>query len=175
VLAHIGLRGAGKSTVGSRVADRLGVPFVELDALVAREAGMSLATMFEMHGEGYFRRAERDALRRFVKRSRDVVLATGGSIVTDTETFTFLRQHATTVWLKATPRDHWDRVVAQGDVRPMQDRPAAMLELKQLLESRGPLYERADHVVNTSAISLDQTVARVVDLVNKPNKGKRTS
>jgi XRE family aerobic/anaerobic benzoate catabolism transcriptional regulator len=171
VVALLGLRGAGKSTIGARVAERLGLPFIELDALVAREAGMSLATMFEMHGEAYFRRVERETLRRLLERTRGAVIATGGSIVTDPETFALLQKNATTVWLKASPRDHWDRVVAQGDVRPMRDRPAAMNELRELLVRRGPLYEKADHVINTSAVSLENAVNRLIDIAEKKEKG----
>jgi XRE family aerobic/anaerobic benzoate catabolism transcriptional regulator len=173
VIALLGLRGAGKSSLGARAAAALGVPFVELDALVAREAGMSLATIFEMHGEAYYRRVEHEALRKFLERSRGAVLATGGSIVTAPETYELLRRGATTVWLKAKPRDHWDRVVAQGDVRPMQDRPAAMTELKELLDKRGPLYEQADYVINTSAMPMDQAVSRLVEIGHHPGNAKR--
>lgn len=173
VVALLGLRGAGKSSLGARAAAALGVPFVELDALVAREAGMSLATIFEMHGEAYYRRVEHEALRKFLERSRGAVLATGGSLVTAPATYELLRRGATTVWLKARPRDHWDRVVAQGDVRPMQDRPAAMTELKELLDKRGPLYEQADYVINTSAMPIDQAVSRLVEIGHHPGNAKR--
>ena len=108
------------------------MPFVELDALVARHAGMSLPVIFEMHGEAHFRRLERDALRKFLAESDGAVLATSGSIVTDRETFALLRKHATTVWLRADPSDHLRRVVAQGDLRPMQGRPAAQPGARRL-------------------------------------------
>src|SRR5271165_6630233 len=107
VVALIGLRGAGKSTLGPEVARRLGVPFYELDALVAREAGMPLATIFEMHGEAWFRRLEHDVLERFLDAHPAAVLATGGSIVTAPDTYAMLRKRAITVWLKARPQDHW--------------------------------------------------------------------
>jgi XRE family aerobic/anaerobic benzoate catabolism transcriptional regulator len=167
VVALLGLRGAGKSSVGARVARRLRVPFVELDALVAREAGMSLDTIFEMHGEAYFHRLEREALRRLLDESegRGAVLATGGSIVTDRETFALLKQRTVTLWLKARARDHWDRVVAQGDVRPMRGRTNAMSELKSLLQARKALYAQAAHVVDTSNAPLDETVERVLKAV----------
>jgi len=165
VIALLGLRGAGKSTIGAEVARRLGVPFVELDALVAREAGMSLATIFEIHGEAHFRRVEREALRKFLDETPAAVLATSGSIVKDKETFALLRARTKTVWLKARARDHWDRVVAQGDGRPMHGRANAKSELEELLRARKPLYERADVTVDTSLASVDDAVARVVQAI----------
>ncbi len=161
VVALLGLRGAGKTAVGERAAARLGVPLVELDALVAKEAGMSLSTIFEMHGEAYFRRVERQALKRFLDARPRAVLATSGSIVTDRETFAMLRRRAKTVWLRAEAKDHWDRVVAQGDGRPMKGRPAAMAELKELLRARKRLYARAEHVIDTSSVGLDAAAAKV--------------
>jgi XRE family aerobic/anaerobic benzoate catabolism transcriptional regulator len=172
VIALLGLRGAGKTSIGQRVARRLGIPFVELDALVATEAGMSLATIFELHGEQYFRRVEREALVRFLDTTPSAVLATSGSLVTDASTFALLRRRATTVWLKARAKDHWDRVVLQGDGRPMQDRENAMSELKALLAARKPLYARAEHVLDTSAVSLDDAVERVVVKTGQREKAK---
>ncbi len=166
VVALLGVRGAGKSTLGARVAKRLKIPFVELDALIAREAGMNLSTIFEMHGEAYFRRVEREALRRFLDATPRAVLATGGSLVTDAQTFDMLRRGATTVWLKARPKDHWERVVAQGDGRPMRDRADAMSELKGLLRARKPLYTLASHVVDTSSISLEDATDRIVAIAS---------
>jgi XRE family aerobic/anaerobic benzoate catabolism transcriptional regulator len=164
VIALLGLRGAGKSTLGAEIARRVGVPFFELDALVAAEAGMPLATIFEMHGEAWFHRLEREVLRAFLEAHPVAVLATGGSIVTQRETYELLRQKTMTVWLKARPQDHWDRVVRQGDVRPMRNRANAMAELKTLLRTRRPLYMLADHVVDTSNASLDQSAARIVTI-----------
>jgi XRE family aerobic/anaerobic benzoate catabolism transcriptional regulator len=167
VVALLGVRGAGKSTIGERAARRLGVPFVELDALVAREAGMSLSTLFELHGESYFRRVEREALSKFLDATPAAVLATSGSIVTDKSTFAMLRKRTRTIWLRARARDHWDRVVAQGDGRPMKDRTNAMTELEALLKARQPLYEKADHAIDTSNIELDLAVEKVVSSVQK--------
>jgi len=150
VVALVGLRGAGKSSIGASVAETLGVPFVELDELIVREAQMTLSTIFEIHGERYYRGIEREVLRRLLGPGKPMVIATGGSIVTDPETWGLLRSRARTIWLKAEPREHWSRVVAQGDVRPMRDRPRAMNELRALLTARAPLYEMADVVVETS-------------------------
>ena len=177
VVARLGLRGAGKSSIGVRVAKRLHVPFVELDALVAREAGMSLATIFEMHGEAYFHRLERATLKKLLDETneRGLVLATGGSIVGDRETFDLLKKRTLTLWLKARARDHWDRVVAQGDVRPMRDRTDAMSELKSLLRARKDLYAQAAHAVDTSSMPLDEAVERVVKAVVSGGKTSHKS
>lgn len=168
LVALVGLRGAGKSSIGAAVAAKLGVPFVELDELIVREAQMTLATIFEIHGERYYRGIEREVLRRLLTAGKPMVIATGGSIVTDAETWGLLRSRARTVWLKATPHDHWSRVVAQGDVRPMRDRPRAMNELHALLTRRQPLYEMADEVVDTAGRPPDAVVERVVDAVSQP-------
>lgn len=161
-IALVGLRGAGKSSIGAALAAALGARFVELDEAIVREAQMTLATIFEIHGEAYYRQMERDVLRKELDSEKPTVLATGGSIVTDAETWGLLRSRAHTVWLKAAPRDHWDRVVAQGDVRPMRGRPRAMNELRQLLAARTPLYEQADVTVDTSGQSTSRIVARIV-------------
>ncbi len=162
VIALLGLRGAGKSTIGARAAERLGVAFFELDALVEQRAGMSRGALFEMHGTEFYRQVERETLRAFLAGGVPCVLATGGGIVTEHETFELLRRSARTIWLKATPQEHLARVVAQGDARPMANHPNAMSDLETLLRARRPLYERADVVVDTSALGLDRSVREVV-------------
>jgi XRE family aerobic/anaerobic benzoate catabolism transcriptional regulator len=164
VIALLGVRGAGKSAVGQLVAKKLKVPLVELDALVAKEAGMSVPTLFEIHGEAYFRRIERQVLRQLLDAGQSVVVVTGGSIVTDSETYALLRKRAATVWLKASAEDHWRRVVGQGDLRPMRDRKNAMNELRILMKKRLPLYAQADHVVETAAEGLEEVARQVVEL-----------
>jgi XRE family aerobic/anaerobic benzoate catabolism transcriptional regulator len=170
IIALLGLRGAGKSTLGALAAQKLGVPFVELDALVAKHAGMSLPVIFEVHGEAYFRRVEREALRAFLDETERAVIATSGSIVTDREAFAMLRKRTTTVWLRADPTDHFERVVAQGDVRPMQGRPAARRELTDLLRARRPLYSLADVTVETSTLGKEGSVDRIVEAATKAPK-----
>ncbi len=162
VVALVGLRGAGKSTVGASLARRLGVPFVELDAEIAREAQMTLSTLFEIHGERYYRAIERELLSTLLAKDEPMVVATGGSIVTDPENWAMLRSRARTVWLKATPDEHWRRVVAQGDVRPMRDRPRAKNELRQLLAARAPLYEQSDLELDTARRSVEELVQALV-------------
>lgn len=172
VIALLGLRGAGKSTLGPEVARRLGMPFFELDALVAREAGMPLPTIFELHGDSGFRRLEHEALRKFLDTHQSAVLATSGAIVTHAGTYEMLRKRATTVWLRAKPQDHWDRVLRQGDARPMRDRANAMSELKAILKARRPLYALADHAIDTSTTSLDEAAGRVVSSVAETKRSR---
>ncbi|MCA9596052.1 MAG: helix-turn-helix domain-containing protein [Myxococcales bacterium] len=166
VVALLGLRGAGKSTIGPRLAQALSVPFVELDQLVERAAGMTLGEVFELQGEAFYRRLERETLRRVFADHPRAVIATGGSIVGDAESFDLLRRAATTVWLKAKPEDHMQRVRAQGDERPMRNRDDAMSELRALLRSRTPLYAQADHVVDTSLLGIDGSITALVDALS---------
>ena len=159
MISLLGLRGAGKSTVGQALADRLEVPFLELDRLVEAEAGMTLPELFAIHGEEYYRRVELLALKRFLGTGRAAVLATGGGVVTSPEALRLLQEGTTTIWLRATPEEHWDRVVKQGDLRPMQNRPQAMAELRRRLREREPLYARASLTCPTSGRSVHQVVA----------------
>ncbi len=174
IVTLLGLRGAGKSSIGAKLARRLRVPFLELDAIVAREAGMALETIFEMHGEAYFHRLERETLLRLLDEceGRGAVVATGGSIVKDEATFALLKKRTVTLWLKARARDHWDRVVAPGDARPMRGRANAMSELKALLLERKPLYAQATQTVDTSDVALDETVERVLKAVKLGTRSK---
>jgi len=165
VVALLGVRGAGKSTIGSKLARMLEVPFVELDALIERTAQLSLSEIFELHGEAYFRRLEREVLRKFLDETTAAVLATGGSIVSDRATYRMLRERCVTVWLRARSVDHWNRVVRQGDRRPMARNPQAYAELRALLEAREPLYAEARHIVDTSRFDVDDAVARIAGML----------
>ena len=150
VVALLGLRGAGKTTIGKRIARKLRARFVELDREIEKAADMSLAELFSLYGEERYRRLEKETLARVLATKRPMVLATGGGIVASPDTYQMLEQQATTVWLRATPEDHWNRVVRQGDRRPMKDHPQAMADLRALLAAREPLYSRAQHTVETS-------------------------
>ena len=163
VIALLGLRGAGKTTIGRRLAKRRRVPFVELDRRVEEVADLSLSELFTLHGEDYYRRLERDVLQEVLKESRPMVLATGGGLVASADTFALLRRSAVTIWLRARPEDHWNRVVRQGDRRPMAEHPQAMADLRALLAAREPLYALADHTVDTSSAD----VPGIVDAIDR--------
>lgn len=158
VIALLGVRGAGKSTIGRALARRLHAPFAELDGLIERQAGLTLREIFDVHGEPYFRRVEREVLQGFLDEhdGRTAVLATGGGIVSDPRTWKLLRGRALCVWLKATAEDHWTRVLSQGDRRPMAENPHAFAELKGLLSARAPRYSEAEVVVDTSRLGVDE-------------------
>jgi len=162
-VALVGLRGAGKSTLGAKLALAMTAPFVELDREVEREAGAPLGEVFSMCGQDAFRRFERKALARVLKQLPRAVIAAGGSLVNDPETWRMLLDHCTCVWLKASPEEHMKRVMEQGDLRPfagkMQGRSTALDEIRRLLAERDALYARADAVVDTSGKPLKQSLA----------------
>lgn len=149
-VALLGLRGAGKSTIGPLLAAQLGCPFCELDAEVEQRAGLQLGELFQLHGEAFYRAMERQALQQLLSSTPECVIAVGGGLVTEPTTFALLRGHAVTVWLRATPEEHWQRVLAQGDTRPMADNERAFADLRRILAEREPLYQRADLTVATS-------------------------
>jgi len=161
VIALLGLRGAGKTTIGRRLARRLRVRFVELDKQIERRAGLGLAEIFSLHGEDYYRRLERETLVDLLGAGRSMVIAVGGGLVTSPETYTLLRRQATTVWLKARAEDHWSRVIRQGDRRPIDTHPRAREALRELLARREPLYARADRTVDTTGLTVPQAAEKV--------------
>ncbi len=162
-LVLVGLRGAGKSSVGAQVAARLGVPFVELDARISARAGMSAGEIFDLHGAAHYRKLEREELERLLAEP-PCVIATAGSLVTDHATYEHVLARSTVVFLRATAADHFARVIAQGDTRPMANRKNAMQELGAILRTRRALYERAHHTVDTSALGLPRSIDKVVRL-----------
>jgi XRE family aerobic/anaerobic benzoate catabolism transcriptional regulator len=164
-IALLGLRGAGKSSLGSRLAETLKVPFVELDREVEKEAGADLGEVFAMYGQDAFRRFERRALERVLAQHDRAVIATGGSLVTDPGTYKLLLDRCRCVWLKASPEEHMQRVIAQGDMRPFKGRSAALDEIKKLLEDRNRLYARADLVLDTSGRNPRASLSQLVSLV----------
>jgi XRE family aerobic/anaerobic benzoate catabolism transcriptional regulator len=160
-IALLGVRGAGKSTVGAALAKKLDLAFVELDQQIEAAAGLPLGEVFALHGEAYYRRVEREVLGRLLAAPTPMVVATGGSIVNDPTNYGLLRTRCKTIWLRAAPEDHWNRVVAQGDKRPMAENPHAFAELRALLAARDKLYARAEHTIDTSDRSVKQVVAAV--------------
>jgi len=164
-VALVGLRGAGKSTLGRLLARALEAPFVELDSRVEERAGLPLAELFDLRGAEAFRRHEAEALEQVLAEGERLVLATGGAIVTHGATFERLLDTCRTVWLQASPEEHFARVVAQGDQRPMRARPRAMEELRALLAARAPLYARSEITLATSGRSPEELVHELVGLL----------
>lgn len=160
-IALVGLRGAGKSTIGSALALALGWPFIEVDARVEQAAGMRLGDLFEYRGAGRYRELEREVLTVLLDTPGPCVLATGGSVVTAPDTWDLLRRRAKTVWLHASPEGHLARVEAQGDFRPMRGRANALAELKEILRERTPLYAMAAVTVRTEEGSVAEAVEGV--------------
>jgi XRE family aerobic/anaerobic benzoate catabolism transcriptional regulator len=161
-VALVGVRGAGKSTIGPRLALALEAPFVELDRRVEEVAGIDLHDVFALHGEAGFHRFEAEALERVLAEGERVVLAAGGSIVSHAANFRRLLGSCRTVWLRAEADDHFQRVLDQGDGRPMRDRPRARAELEALLAARDPLYKQCEIEVSTSGRSIADTVAELL-------------
>jgi XRE family aerobic/anaerobic benzoate catabolism transcriptional regulator len=155
VVGLLGLRGAGKSTIGPLLAKRLKAPFVELDERIEERAGLSLPEIFAMHGEAFYRKLATGALKDLVHAGAPCVVALPGGIVQDDEAWRLLKDRCATAWLRARPDDHMHRVQRQGDRRPMADRADAMGELKALLAAREPHYRQADVVVDTSRRGAD--------------------
>jgi len=161
LVALIGLRGAGKSTLGAKLAEALQVPFVELDKEVEKEAGAELGEVFAMYGQDAFRRFERRALERVLAQHPRAVIAAGGSLVTAADTYQQLLARCFCVWLKTKPEEHMTRVIAQGDMRPFKGRSAALDEIKKLLQDRAGLYARANATLETSGKTVRQSLAEL--------------
>jgi XRE family transcriptional regulator, aerobic/anaerobic benzoate catabolism transcriptional regulator len=164
-IALIGLRGAGKSTLGKMLAKKIGWSFVELNKEVEAQNGLSVAEIIALYGQEGFRRMEQSALGQLLARKELMVLATGGGIVSEPVTFDLILSSFYTIWLKAEPEEHMARVRRQGDLRPMADDRSAMAELRNILLSREPLYARASAVVDTAGLSVDAAAARLMDAV----------
>src|SRR5262245_10472916 len=167
-IALIGLRGGGKSTLGRLLAERLGVPFIELDREIEKRSGATLSEIFDMFGQETFRRAEREALDDVLRRHKGFVVATSGSIVTEPGTLELLLASCFTVWVKAAPEEHMKRVQAQGDMRTMADSTRAMEDLISILRSREPLYAKAEVALSTSGKAPEQNLAELLRLIEVP-------
>jgi XRE family transcriptional regulator, aerobic/anaerobic benzoate catabolism transcriptional regulator len=164
-IALVGLRGAGKSTLGRMLAQHLGWPFIELDRVVEEDYGARIPDLIEMAGTATFRRHERSALDRVVATHAAAVITTAGGIVANPETYALLLRSTHTIWIKAKPEDHMSRVMAQGDLRPMAQNRAAMADLVAILEARRADYGRAEAELNTSGDTVEQSFAKLVRLV----------
>jgi len=163
----IGLRGAGKSTLGRKLGAALSLPFIELNRDIEEQIGMPVADVMALYGQEGYRRLERQALERVVATSDSVVLAVAGGIVSEPETFAFLLRHFHTIWLKAPPELHMRRVAEQGDERPMAGNSKAMDDLKSILTSREALYEKAEGVIDTEGKTPDESARDLVDAVRR--------
>jgi XRE family transcriptional regulator, aerobic/anaerobic benzoate catabolism transcriptional regulator len=168
-IALIGLRGAGKSTLGRMLAERLDLPFIELDGEIERRSGASLSEIFDMFGQETFRRAERDALEEILAREPAFALATSGSIVTEPATLERLLTACRTVWVRADPAEHMARVMQQGDMRPMAHTARAMEDLNAILDSRTPLYAKAEIAITTTGKSPEASLAELLLAVAVPD------
>ena len=164
-IALIGLRGAGKSTLGKMLAKQIGWKFVELNKEIEAQNGLSVAEIIALYGQEGFRRMEQTALTALLARKELMVLATGGGIVSEPVTFDLILSSFYTIWVKAEPEEHMARVRGQGDLRPMADDRSAMAELRTILKSREPLYARANAVVDTAGLSVDTAAARLSEAV----------
>ncbi len=160
-IALIGLRGAGKTTLGTALAGELGFPFIELDREIEREAGITLSEVFLLYGQAGYRRIERRSFERLLETHAEMVMTVGGGIVSEPETFNLLLLNCFTVWVKATPDLHMARVVAQGDFRPMQGNAEAMEDLTRILEAREPLYRKADVTLDTTGEAPDESLTKL--------------
>jgi XRE family aerobic/anaerobic benzoate catabolism transcriptional regulator len=160
-IALVGLRGAGKSTLGRALAGELSLPFFELNSAIEAEAGMNLNEVFMLYGQPGFRRLERGCLESFIAKNESGVITVGGGIVSESETFNLLLMNCYTVWVKATPEEHMSRVVAQGDFRPMEGNAEAMEDMRRILVAREPLYSKADFTLDTTGQRPEDSLAQL--------------
>ncbi|MCB1957237.1 MAG: helix-turn-helix transcriptional regulator [Rhodocyclaceae bacterium] len=165
-VALIGLRGAGKTTLGTRLAKEMGAPFVELDKEIERETGMPISEIFSLYGQSGYRRIEKQVLERVLRDNTEGVISVGGGIVSRPDTYDYLLSCCFTVWIKAQPEEHMARVIAQGDLRPMAGNDEAMDDLKRILDAREPMYSRADETIDTSGEDVDKSFSQLRQLIS---------
>jgi XRE family aerobic/anaerobic benzoate catabolism transcriptional regulator len=165
-VALVGLRGAGKSTLGRKLAEHLGVPFLELNRVVEQTYGASVAMLIEMSGLATFRKYEHDCLERVIADHEAAVIATAGGIVANPETYALLLRRTHAIWIKARPEEHMERVIAQGDFRPMAQNREAMADLVAILDARSADYARSEAELDTSGASVEQSFAQLIRLVS---------
>jgi XRE family aerobic/anaerobic benzoate catabolism transcriptional regulator len=160
-VALIGLRGAGKSTLGLRLGQELNIPFVELDREIEKDTGMPLGEIFSLYGQTGYRAIERRSLERVLHEHEQAILSVGGGVVSEKETYDYLLSNCYTVWIKAQPEEHMSRVIAQGDLRVIAGGNPAMDDLRRILEAREPLYRKADMYLDTSGNTVDESFAKL--------------
>ena len=166
-IALIGLRGAGKTSLGQALAEDLGYPFLEMSREIERVAGCSTAEIQALYGQNAYRRYERRALEEAIRDYNEVVIATPGGLVSDGGSFNLLLSNCTTVWLQASPEEHMQRVIAQGDMRPMSASREAMADLKSILDGRAAFYSKADLHFSTSGMGADQARSALLATVQQ--------
>jgi XRE family transcriptional regulator, aerobic/anaerobic benzoate catabolism transcriptional regulator len=160
-VALIGLRGAGKSTLGLRLAQEMNIPFIELDGEIEKDTGMPLGEIFSLYGQTGYRAIERRSLERVLLEQERAILSVGGGVVSEKETYDYLLSNCYTVWIKARPEEHMARVIAQGDLRAIAGGNQAMEDLRRILEAREPLYRKADMYLDTSGNSVEESFAKL--------------
>lgn len=160
-VALIGLRGAGKSTLGAKLGQEINSPFVELDREIEKDTGIPLSEIFSLYGQSGYRAIERRTLERVLRENERAVLSVGGGVVSEKETYDYLLSNCYTVWIKAQPDEHMSRVIAQGDFRAMAGSDRAMEDLRRILEAREPLYRKADMVLDTSGASVEESFSKL--------------
>jgi XRE family transcriptional regulator, aerobic/anaerobic benzoate catabolism transcriptional regulator len=160
-VALIGVRGAGKSTLGSRLSAETGIPFIELDREIEKDTGIPLEEIFSLYGQSGYRAIERRTLERVIREHDRAILSVGGGVVSEKETYDYLLSNCCTVWIKAQPEEHMSRVMAQGDFRVMAGSDQAMEDLRRILEAREPLYRKADIYLDTSGSSVNESFAKL--------------
>lgn len=166
-IALIGLRGAGKSTLGAALAERLEMPFLELDQFIEQQSGFNLSLIFDLHGQSGFRRFERQSLEDVIQRYPRFVMATGGSLVSEPGTFERLLSSCFTVWVKTSPEEHMQRVMEQGDMRPMSNNREAMSDLERILAEREVLYSKADIQVDTAGRTVEESLETLIQALRE--------
>ena len=165
-IALIGLRGAGKTTLGTAASSRLGLPFIELTDRIEHTSGMSVPDIFNLYGQDGYRRLEQRELRTVIEETDSCILAAAGGVSEDSVTFDLLRTNFRTIWLTATPEDHMNRVIEQGDLRPMHGRDEALAELKAILGGRAHDYARSDIILDTSGRTEESVLSELVELIS---------
>src|SRR2546426_2025887 len=173
VIALVGLRGAGKSSVAKALAKILGARFIELDALIESDTNLSLGELFSLHGEAYYKRRAYDLLMKLLMQNEPMVVAIGGSIVTDPENWQLFKRRTHTGWLKASPENHWKRGLGQSDTRPMANRTSAMAELRSILSLRSPLYAEAEQMIDTNSVGITEAARTIAAVLREEKNGHR--